>query len=145
MRFYTVHLSINLIENILVPSKKPPRPPRLATGFDQSYTCKNQDCENHALDAETQLDERTWTCEECGEPVLIEMTDGGGRTVYVTRCEARDVVKGNMLYLDHDISHAYRVLESKKGEGKTNGSKWRLALEKYTALYFAPDQYVNRI
>ncbi|SDL43929.1 hypothetical protein SAMN04490190_5127 [Pseudomonas libanensis] len=42
---------------------------------------------------------------EGGEPVLIEMT--GGRTVYVTRCEARDVVKGNMRYLDHDISHAY--------------------------------------
>ncbi|WP_199885178.1 hypothetical protein [Pseudomonas bohemica] len=36
----------------------------------------------------------------------------------MTRCEARDVVKDNMLYLDHDISHAYRVLESKKGEGK---------------------------
>jgi hypothetical protein len=128
--------------------KQPLRTPRIATGFDQSYRCKNEDCENHVLDvldAKTQLDERTWTCEECGEPVLIEMTDGGGRTVYVYRCEAQDVVKSDMLYLDHDISHAYRVLESKKGEGKTNGSKWRLALEKYTALHLAPDQYVNRI
>jgi hypothetical protein len=123
--------------------QKPRRTPRIATGFDKGYTCNNDDCECDVLDRDTDMDDHTWTCNACGEPVLVEMANDAGRTAYVRRCHAQDVEEGSMIYLEHDMGRAYRVLGSRKGTGKTNGDKWMLGLEEHKGLYFEPDRYIN--
>ncbi|RON34438.1 hypothetical protein BK661_10190 [Pseudomonas frederiksbergensis] len=125
--------------------RKPPRTPRIATGFDKGYTCTNPDCESEDLDRDDDLDEHTWTCKACGESVLVEMSDEDGHTRYVRRCQAQHLEQDDFIYLDHELERAYRVKGSRKGEGKANGNKWQLGLENYTAIYVEPDRYINRV
>jgi len=123
--------------------KKPQRTPRIATGFDQRYSCMNFDCESEELDRDNGLDTHTWTCPACGDPVLIEMDDKAGNKIHVRRYQAQHVERDQMVYLDHDLSTAYRVLGSTPGIGKVNGGKWMLGLAEYRGVYFVPEQYVN--
>lgn len=127
----------------MAPQKR--RTPRIATGFDKSYTCTNPDCESNDLNRDTGLDDSTWRCKACGDPALIVMADDAGHTRHVRRCQAQDVEQDDYIYLDHDIDHVYRVLGSRKGTGQKNGDKWMLGLANHAGVYFAPDQYVNRV
>lgn len=125
--------------------KKPQRTPRISTGFDKSYKCTNRECEHDILDPDIELDNDTWTCKACDEPVLITLTNSSGRTVYVTRCQAREVVKNNSIYLEYDISNPRRVLGTHLGTGKINGGKVMLGLQGHGGVYFVLDEYVNLI
>lgn len=122
---------------------KPRRTPRIATGNDLSYTCTNDACEFDVLDRDSNLDDHTWTCTACGEPVLIEMDDRAGGSTHVRRYQAQEVEAGQMVYLDNDLSASYLVKGSSPGTGKKNGGKVMLGLAKLTGVYFVPDQYFN--
>lgn len=126
-------------------SKKTLRTPRLSSGFDVNYTCTNGVCKltGRALNPATELDDTTWTCKGCEDPVLIEMDDRAGRKVDVRRYQAQHVEKGQMVYLGHDLKAAYFVKGSSPGEGEKNAGKVMLGLANLTGVYFMPDEYVN--
>lgn len=126
-----------------MPPKQPPRTPRIPTGFDVSYTCTNAVCEWDVLDRETELDDSTWTCKACDEPVLIEMDDRAGNKIDVRRYQAQHVEKGQMVYMAHDLKTAYFVKGSTPGMGKKYGGQVMLGLADFRGVYFMPDEYVN--
>jgi len=121
----------------------PKKPPRIPTGFDVQYTCTNDECELDLLDRDTELDDHTWTCNTCGEAVLIEMDDRAGNKIDVRRYQAQYVEKGQMVYLHHDLETAYFVKGSTPGMGKKNSGKVMLGLAEFRGVYFMADEYVN--
>lgn len=124
-------------------SMAPKKPPRIPTGFDVQYTCTNDECELDLLDRDTELDDHTWTCNTCGEAVLIEMDDRAGNKIDVRRYQAQYVEKGQMVYLHHDLETAYFVKGSTPGMGKKNSGKVMLGLAEFRGVYFMADEYVN--
>ncbi|MBT9239289.1 hypothetical protein KKQ11_26045 [Pseudomonas sp. MG-2] len=122
--------------------RKPARAPGMATGYDVSYSCTH--CETDDLDRFEDLNDRTWTCKTCDEPVLVELENSGGDKHYVRRCPARELQSGDFIYLDHDVdAGAIRVLASSKATVK--GNFWHLALEGIGSERVHPDRYYNRI
>lgn len=121
------------------------RTPRIATGFDKGYICTNPDCESTNLDPDDDLNDRTWTCNTCGESVLVEMADDAGTKKYqVRRHPAKDLVPGDYIVQEHDLQGGIlRVLGSSQAHGK--GNKWFLGLQGFGSLTVEPDRYFNCI
>ncbi|MFG3454567.1 MULTISPECIES: hypothetical protein [Stutzerimonas] len=110
--------------------------------FDQSYSCST--CRATDLNREDDLDDRVWTCNTCGEPVLIDLADDKGNAYTVVRTLAKELRVGQYIVEDYTLSHGVmRVLASNKAMGK--GNKWYLALEGVGHRKVDPDDYVNCI
>lgn len=118
------------------------RAPGIATGFDHSYSCTH--CETENLDRFEDLDDRTWTCKTCGEPVLVELENSDGDKHYVRRCPANELEAGDYIYQEHDVdAGAIRVMASSKATVK--GNFWHLALEGIGSARVHPERYYNRV
>jgi hypothetical protein len=126
----------------------PARPgtPRLTTQFDQSYRCTTCDSDN--LDPDTDLDQDTWTCSTCHQPVLVRMDDESGLPAFlVERVPARALIAGERVLVETEDGHrrAYRSAEVKASSPATHArGRWHLALEQQTAERVDPDRYYNR-
>lgn len=122
--------------------RSPQRPLRIATGFDHSYSCPT--CGTQDLDRFDDLDDRTWTCNICTEPVRVELKNSAGQSLYVRRVPAKDLVPGDSIYQEHDIdSGSIEVLASSKATVK--GNFWHLALKGIGSERVHPDRYYNRV
>ncbi|MCY1305775.1 hypothetical protein [Pseudomonas delhiensis] len=122
--------------------RTPARAPSMATGYDVSYSCTH--CKTDNLNRFEDLNDRTWTCKTCDEPVLVELEGNDGNKHYVRRCTAKELEVGDFIYLDHDVdAGAIRVLASSKATVK--GNFWHLALEGVGSERVHPDRYYNRI
>lgn len=117
------------------------RTPPIMTAFDQGYRCTT--CDLQDLDRHTDLDDKTWTCNACGNPVLIDLADDKGNTHTVERCQAQALSRDDYVVLEHDLSLFCRVLASNSALGK--GDLWYLALEGFGTNKPEPDRYYNRI
>lgn len=125
--------------------KKPQRTPRIATGFDVNYTCTNNSCNwtGRVLNPASELDNKTWTCTGCGDPVLIEMDDRAGHKVDVRRYQAQYVEAGQMVYLHNDLKTAYFVKGSSPATSLKYAGQVMLGLANLAGVYFMQDEYVN--
>jgi len=119
----------------------------IATGFDQHYTCVNESCTQYTtteLNREHHLDDRTWTCNACGEPVMVTMVDDTGKTYRIVRSQAQHLKRGDLIYQEHDLQGGVlQVLGSSQAYGK--GKHWYLGLQGFGGLTVEPDRYFNRI
>ncbi|NNJ16766.1 hypothetical protein CSV86_016930 [Pseudomonas putida CSV86] len=71
-------------------------------GVDQAYRCTT--CDLQDLDRHTDLNDKTWTCNACGNPVLIDLADDKGNTHTVERRQAQHLTDNDRVVLDHDLS-----------------------------------------
>ena len=117
------------------------RTPSIITGFDKHYWCNTCDTQN--LERHTDLDDKTWTCITCGDPIKIDLADAKGNSFTVERHQAQTLTRDDYVVLEHDLSLLCRVLASNPAMGR--GELWYLALEGYGANKAEPDRYYNRI
>jgi hypothetical protein len=114
----------------------------ISTGFDQRYDCNI--CDITSLDRYDDLDDRTWTCNGCKNPVLIHLADDDGNSGVVMRCQAQHLNRGDYIYQEHDLKGGIlQVLGSSQALGK--GNKWYLGLQGFGGLTVEADRYFNRI
>lgn len=98
----------------------------ISTGFDQSYECRT--CELTDIDRDEDLDHRTWRCKKCGHPVWIHLENEAGDTELVERHPACEIIAGDFIVLEHNISMG--LLEIKGSKPATvKGNKWFLGIE----------------
>ena len=110
----------------------------ISTGDDRNYSCV--DCQIDDLDR-GDVDERDWTCKQCGNPVHIDLADDFGNHVLVVRQQAQNLKVGHYVYLEHDwVSGALCVMDSKPAM-KTN--MWFLAIQKFRGITVEPDRNFN--
>ncbi|BBP74732.1 hypothetical protein PHLH7_08360 [Pseudomonas sp. Ost2] len=117
----------------------------LSTDRDQRYTCDNKECKHstrRALMLDTHLDAKTWTCNTCGEAVLIELLDHAGKTHRVYRLQAQHLEPGDRISRDNDLGDWVRVFDSKPAMNKRN--EWFLALKDVGKWFVKPDCYFHR-
>lgn len=114
----------------------------ISTAFDRHYSCSA--CGTTDLDRDSDLNDRTWTCNTCGHPVHILLKNDAGHSHLVERHQASQLQAGDYIIQEHGLSHgAVRILASNEAMGK--GKKWYLALEGVGHERVEPDRYYNRI
>ncbi|MBM6447234.1 hypothetical protein JQF37_26925 [Pseudomonas sp. MIL9] len=112
----------------------------ISTGFDQRYDCRT--CEVTDMDRHEDLDRRTWRCNTCHKPVWIHLANEGGDSQLVERHPACELIVGDFIVLEHDISMGF--LEVKGSQPATvKGNKWYLGIERNGRHIVARDQYYN--
>lgn len=117
------------------------RTPPIITAFDQGYRCTT--CDLQDLDRHTDLDDKTWTCNACGNPVLIDLADDQGHTHTIERRQAQHLTDNDRVVLDHDLSQLSDVYASNAATGK--GPGWYIALQGQRGDKVEPDRYYNRL
>lgn len=128
-----------LKDDCMAPRKRFVTP--IMTAFDKRYFCTR--CENDHLGRQSDLNDRHWTCNTCGEPVYIELTDNAGNGFTVERRPAKTLTTNDYVVFEHDLSQLARVYDSKPAMGK--GNLWYLALEGFGFDRVDPDRYYNCI
>lgn len=116
---------------------------RINTSSDKGYKCLDNTCDLSDLDI-GKVNVENWTCDACGTPVYVKKINSSMREILVRRVRARDVLKGEQVYVGHDFDLAYLVKSSEMGRGKKNGHQWELKMEDNGGVqYILPDEYVN--
>lgn len=113
----------------------------IMTAFDKRYFCTT--CATDNLNRHSDLNDRHWTCNTCGDPVNIELADAAGNGFTVERRPAKMLVTDDYVVFEHDLSQLARVYDSKPAMGK--GNLWYLALEGFGFDRVDPDRYYNCI
>ncbi|WNF54232.1 hypothetical protein [Pseudomonas sp. SG20052] len=112
----------------------------ISTGFDQRYDCRT--CDVTDMDWHDDFDRRTWRCSTCHEPIWIHMANEAGDTQLVERHPACELIAGDYIVLEHDISLGlFEVKASQPAMGK--GNKWYLGIEQNGHHRPPRDQYYN--
>ena len=115
------------------------RTPSISTGYDQRYDCHH--CGIEDLDEERDLDVRSWLCNQCDSPVVIELADEDGNQATVMRRQAQDIKTGHLIYLEHDLERgALEIFDSKRA---MKPGMWYLAVQSHRGLTVEPDRYFN--
>lgn len=109
--------------------------------FDRRYDCLT--CESADLGLFADLDNRTWTCRVCGQPVQILVQGKDGHSFLVERHPARTLQPNDYVALEQDPSKIHRVLTSAPAMGK--GKLWYITLEGHSGQRVEPERYYNRI
>lgn len=120
--------------------RSPSRPPILSTNWDQRYDCDT--CKLYELDLDDDINEKTWTCKACDEPVLITMEDDEGQYL-VRRIPANQLKKNDWIYDGNNLGRSVRINDSSKAQIK-NGD-WYLALKDIGKRFVESNRYYNRI
>ncbi|MBD8576987.1 hypothetical protein IFU04_22355 [Pseudomonas syringae] len=116
---------------------------RITRRFDQHYACPT--CSRERLDANTELDDRTWTCQRCHQPVHIKMADPAGNHYLVERHLPRQLTVGDRIVYLHDYNRL-GVGELKASSTSTYKEKsWLLVVQDFGHRLVNPDHYVNCI
>lgn len=111
----------------------------ISTGYDQRYDCHH--CGIEDLDEDQDMDVRSWRCNQCDRPVVIELADDDGNQATVMRWQAQDVKTGHLIYLEGDLERgALEIFDSKPA--MKNGM-WYLAVQSHGKLIVEPDRYIN--
>lgn len=111
----------------------------ITTAFDKRYICTR--CDNDNLDRNSQVNERDWTCNTCGNPVCIELADAAGNGFTVERRHAKLLTTEDYIVFEHDPSQMAKVYASSASMGKSN--LWYLALESFGSGQVDPERYYN--
>lgn len=116
---------------------------RITPRFDQHYACPT--CSRERLDANTELNDRTWTCVRCHQPVHIKMADPAGNHYLVERRLSRHLAVGDRIVYLLDY-HRLGIGVLKASSPSTYKEKrWLLVVQDFGHQLVNPDHYVNRI
>lgn len=115
------------------------RTPSISIGYDQRYDCPQ--CGIQDLDLDTDLDVRSWRCNQCDRPVTIELADDDGNQATVMRRQAQHIRTGHLIYLEHDLGRG--ALEIFDSQPAMKPGMWYLAVQSHRGLTVEPDRYFN--
>lgn len=111
----------------------------ISTRYDQRYDCHH--CGSEDLDEDQDMDVRSWRCNQCDRPVVIELADDDGNQATVMRWQAQDVKSGHLIYLEGDLERGALEIFDSKPAMKTG--MWYLAVQSHGKLIVEPDRYIN--
>ena len=113
---------------------------RLPRVLDQHYTCPaGHTYPDHPID----LDDRTWSCRTCRQPVHVTVLDRAGHRFVIERRLARELTENDQVVYWTGVGlTAGAVLCSQLPRGKATG--WYLAVEGCRGEPIDPGQYIAR-
>ena len=111
----------------------------ISTGYDQRYDCHQ--CGIEDLDEDQDMDVRSWRCNQCDRPVVIELGDDDDNQATVMRWQAQDIKTGHLIYLEGDLERgALEIYDSKPA---MKAGMWYLAVQSQGKMIVEPDRYFN--